>query len=125
MSINNYGDAFGRGPGDRLQRLSERPLPRDAKHLRMFSRPLLADAGFDQYSILARVDEHTVHVHSDAVLFIRRTYARPESARHDSKHRTAIKTKLGVGDYLYAVITKLHCNFVTPTNRMVTFLCVY
>ena len=48
-------------------------LTRDAEHPGVFRRPLLADSRFDQNPFLARFDEHTIHVHSDAVFLIGRT----------------------------------------------------
>src|SRR5678815_4179430 len=74
----------------------------------MFSRPLLADAGLNQYPIRSSIDEETVHIHPDAVLIVGWTHARPEVARHNAKHRTSIQSKLRVRNDFDAIIAKLH-----------------
>jgi hypothetical protein len=108
MSIDNDGYAVRFNTGNGSQRVGEWSFSSDAKHVGMFPGPLLSYAGFDQYPFLTRVDEHTIHVHSYAVLFIRGTNLRPEGARHNSEHCATIEAKFGVGNDLDAVIAKLH-----------------
>src|SRR5260370_9991675 len=94
--------------GDRAQRFPKRPLARDAIHRGMFSRPLLADPGLDQNLLRACFDEHAIHVHANAILFVRRTRPRPEVARHHAEHRATVDTKFSVRNNLDPIITELH-----------------
>src|SRR5436190_21225803 len=74
----------------------------------MLFGPFVADAGFDQDFLGTGIDEHTIHVHANAILFVGRKSPRPKIARHHSKHRAAIEPKLTVGNNLDTIITKLH-----------------
>src|SRR5205807_2912460 len=74
----------------------------------MLFEPFVADARFDQDFLGTRIDEHTVHVHANAILLVGRKRLRPKIARHDAEHRAAIKPKLTVGNNLDTIITKLH-----------------
>src|SRR6185503_13169789 len=108
MGVNNDGYAIRLNPCDRAQRLPERSLTRNTKHRGVLCGPLLSDSRFDQYAFLTRVNEHAIHVHGYAVVFIRRANLRPQGARHNTKHCATIKAKFGVGNDLHTVIAKLH-----------------
>src|SRR5688572_27367952 len=74
----------------------------------MLFGPFVANAGFDQYSFFASVDEHAVHVHPNAVLFVGGTELRPQVARYDAEHRTTVEPKLTVRHNFDAIVAKLH-----------------
>src|SRR6266511_2669234 len=95
-------------PDNITKRFSERSLAFNAEHLSVFLGPFIADASFDQDPFVASLDEHTIHVHSYAVLLIRRTNLCPQCPRNHSKHGAPIEMKLTVGNNFYAVVAKLH-----------------
>ena len=70
----------------------------------LFRRPLVADTGFDQDLLSSGIDEHTVHVHPNAILLVGRTHLGPEIARDHSEHRSAVETKFGVRNDFNAII---------------------
>src|SRR5436309_15035848 len=84
----------------------------------MFFRPLIADAGVNQNPFLTRFYEQTVHVHKAAVLFIRRAYSRPKSARHNAKHRAPVQPKFTIRNYLDAIVTKPHRLFINVFSQL-------
>src|SRR5688500_19284635 len=77
----------------------------------MLLRPLFADACFDQDFLLARVHEHAIHVHADAVFLVGWTDLRPELTRNDAEHRPSIETKFGVLNHRHGVVANLHCTY--------------
>src|SRR5581483_7009010 len=86
----------------------ERTLPINAVHLAMLVRPLVPDPRVDQNSFTACLNEEAIHVHANPILIVRRRDPFPQVPRHHSEHRTTIKPKLAVANYLNSVIAKLH-----------------
>ncbi len=107
MSVDNDANAF-RVNFKGAQRFTQGAPPRNAKHLGVFRRPLVADPGFNQYAFFASINENAIHVQPDAVLLIRRTNVRPKRARNNAEHRPSVEAKLCVGNNLHPIIAKLH-----------------
>ena len=114
MRVENDGDVFGQDARLQPKRLGQRTLPIDAVKRRAFAGPLVADARLDQYLLFSGIDEHAVHIHTNAVLVVRRKDLRPQIARNDAEHRPAVETKFGVLNNPHSVIADLHVAAVSP-----------
>src|SRR3977135_1344821 len=108
MSVDDYRDRFRPNPRHGAQRFIERSFPVDAVHRAMLVRPFVTDPGVNQNALTITLDEQTIHVHANAVLFVGGTGLRPQVARHYAEHRTAIEAKFTVRDDFDAIVTKLH-----------------
>src|SRR5215212_7633863 len=105
VRVDDNRDLVSTRAGARVKRLTERSHAVNAVHRLLLRGPLITDSGFDQDLFSARVDEHAVHVHANAVFIVRWAIPCPEFARDDSKHRSAVETEFGVLQYLDPVIT--------------------
>jgi hypothetical protein len=104
VRVDDDRDLVSSSAGAREECLTQRSHTVDAVHRLLLWIPLVADSGFDQDLLSARIDEHTIHVHADAVVIVWRAVARPELARDHSEHRTAVEMEFGVLNDLNPVI---------------------
>src|SRR5688500_11481145 len=72
MGVDDDGNIFGFDVSDFTQRLAERALTRYSVHRRLLIRPLFSNSRFHQYPFVTGINEHTVHIHGDPVVLVRR-----------------------------------------------------
>src|ERR1041384_6829457 len=104
MSVDDDRDLIRRMTGAYFEGFTQRAHAVDAVHRHLFRRPLIADAGLDQYLLRAGIDENTSHIHPNSVFIVRRTLLRPQLARDHSEHRSSIEAELGIRNDLNAII---------------------
>src|SRR5687767_9424650 len=83
----------------------------------MIVRSLVADPRFEQNRFCARLDQHAIHVHANAVFLVRRTNLRPQLTSSDAEPRPSSETKFGVLTHRHGVVAYLHCAYPTSATR--------
>src|SRR6188472_620966 len=105
MRVDDDRDVLGPRVGYFKERVGKRLLPVDAIHLGLFVAPFFTYTGFDQYSLIGRLDKQAIHVQTDTIEFVGRANPFPKNTRDDAKHRPSVQSEFRIGNYLDAVIT--------------------